>query len=235
VFLSGVVFGGLAYRRSKQRVRSWLGRVNWEGYEAFLLYLWMAGISIFMYLTFISPIHAMTSRHMAAVWPFYAFLPVFLVRMAAARRGKVAGIESPSLLAGTVVAVVVFGLVSVWQTNVESRGRLDGLSYLETAPAILVDTVHRGVLPQFLIHAPANKAIFAGSQSWLLEDSAAWKGQLSPGSLYLSDTAYGNTESGREEILALLEEDFEVIRLEEGVPGIGVMYLLGREQGLVER
>ena len=231
LFLSAIIFLGMAFARNRQRLVGGLKQVDWTGYEALLLYLWLGGISILMYLTFISPIHAMTSRHMSAVWPFYTFLPVFLIRIVQAKW------ERPqlthNLMAGLAIGMLIFGGLSVWQVNERMASQVDGLDALETAPAILVDTVHRGVLPQLLIHVPPGKRIFAGWQRDLLEQPDEWLSQLPDGTLYLSDGAYGNTAENHEQILSLLAQKFRLEPVDAAVPGVGNVYVLfsvGSEQ-----
>lgn len=224
LFLSGIAFAGLTFVRNRQRLVNGLKQVNWAGYQALLLFLWLGGISILMYLTFISPIHAMTSRHMAAVWPFYAFLAVFLVRVVQARWKQPR--LNQYLTVGLATWMVLSGALSVWQTNSEMQSKINGLDILETSPALLVDTVHRGVLPQLLIHVPPSKRIFAAWQIPLLEQPDDWLVQLPDGALYLSDGAYGNTAAGQDQILALLMGEFTPQPVESSIPGIGTVYLL---------
>jgi hypothetical protein len=227
IFLSGIAFVGLTFIRNRQRLMAGLKQVDWRGSEAIWLVGWLGGISILMYLTFISPIHAMTSRHMAAVWPFYAFLAAFLVRAVRARWPQ-KGLEH-NLMAGLAILMVLFGGLSVWQTNVQSQSKLEGLDLLEASPALLVDTVHRGVLPQLLIHVPPDKEIFAAWQPALLDRPEDWLSELPDGSLYLSDGAYGNTAEGEEQILALLAEVFDLQPVEAPIPGMGSVFLLERK------
>jgi hypothetical protein len=227
IFLSGIACVGLTFIRNRQRLMAGLKQVDWRGSEAIWLVGWLGGISILMYLTFISPIHAMTSRHMSAVWPFYAFLAVFLVRAVGAKWQR-ARLDH-NLMAGLAVLIVLFGGLSVWQTNRQAQSSLAGLDILEASPALLVDTVHRGVLPQLLIHVSPNKEIFAAWQPALLERPEAWLSELSDGSLYLSDGAYGNTAEGQDQILALLAESFDLKPVEAPIPGMGSVFLLERK------
>jgi len=223
LFVSGIAFLGLAFVRNRQRITTTLKQVDWTGYEALLLCLWLGGLSILMYLTFLSPIHAMTSRHMSAVWPFYAFLPVFLFRVLKAKWRR-----PQNIVAGLAITMIVFGILSTWQANNQMQSQVTGLDILEAAPAILVDTVHRGVLPQLLIHVPPDTRIYAAWQHSLLEQPEDWLSQLPDGALYLSEGAYGNTAENQEQILSLLAQDFTLQPIESSIPGMGNVYLLAK-------
>lgn len=227
LFLSGIAFAGLTFVRNRERIQRGAKQVEGLGYQALLLCLWLGGISIVMYLTFVSPIHAMTSRHMAAVWPFYAFLAVFLVRVARAKWGQSRFVGF--LPAGLAILMVLFGALSILAANRQARVQTAGLDVLKAAPAVLVDTVHRGVLPQLLIHVPPGKEIFAEWQTGMLERPEAWLGELPDGSLYLSDGAYGNTAENEEAILALLAQVFVVEPVDGLIPGVGDVYRLSAD------
>jgi uncharacterized membrane protein len=224
VFLSAIAFLGLALIRNRQGLADGIKRMDWTGYQGLLIYLWLGGISILMYLTFISPIHAMTARHMSAVWPFYAFLAVFLIRFIRVtwQRSQLAH----NIMVGLAIIMIIFGGLSIRQVNGKMRSRIEGVDNLEAAPVILVDTVHRGILPQLLIHVPSHKQIYADWQRSLIERPEDWLAQLPDGTLYLSEGAYGNSAEGHQEILSILDEGFMLHPVDGSIPGINAAYLL---------
>ena len=59
------------------------------------------------------------------------------------------------------ILIILFGALSVWQENKQMQEKVAGLDALANTPALLVDTLHRGVLPQLLIHLSPEKPIFA--------------------------------------------------------------------------
>ena len=101
LFLASIIWVGMIFVRNRRLVQETIQTKNFTGYELGLFFVCLAGLSIFLYLTYVSPIHAMTERHMSAVWPFYPFLAILLLRLVReAMRSQV------TILLGTAVLLV---------------------------------------------------------------------------------------------------------------------------------
>lgn len=213
--LSSLIWLGMVLIKNPARVRQFVQTKGVPGYEVVLFFAWIGGVSILLYLMFVSPVHAMTERHMSAVWPFFPFLPVLLLRKFTTRT------RYPALwVVGT--AVLLSAVVTVWQ----------GVETGNTVPAptafvgknVVVDGVYQGILPQVFLNLPPDAYLFVATQEELVANPDAWLPQLGENDVYISDLSYDNTTANRDQILALMATRFEVKMLPEDEWSIGDRY-----------
>lgn len=216
--IASLIWGASFYLKNRSRWQKWLQFVNSSGKEMLWLFLWLFGWTIGLYLTFISPIHAMMPRHMGAIWPFYALLPVFLARLWPQQQNRI-------LL--TISGIVLLsGILFTIQTIRTNQQMPDNTAVLAEAGSILIDTVERGIAPRLFWPIPDETAVFIAPQAELPALQSRWLDQLPDGSIYINDLEYDNDENGRDQILAILSQRFEVVPLPGGVWELGNIYLL---------
>lgn len=213
-----LIWAASYYLKNRSRLRKRLQPVNGDGKELLGLFLWLFGWTIGLYITFISPIHAMMPRHMGAIWPFYALLPIFLARLWPRQQKRI-------LL--TISGVVLLsGILFTIQTIRTNQQMPDNTVILAEAGSILIDTVERGIAPRLYWPLPDDTAVFIAPQAELPALQSRWLDQLPDGAIYISDLGYDNDENGRDQILAILSQRFEIVPIPGGVWGLSQIYLL---------
>ena len=205
--------------KNPERVRQFGQTNHFKGYEVGLFFGWIGGISIMLYLTFVSPAHAMMERHMSAVWPFFPFLPVLLLRTV-----RVSLRRRIMVLLGT--AVFFSGIASVWQGVKINQLNLHNEDISVDVDRVVTDGVYQGILPRIFLQLPDDALIFVATQDELLADPEAWVPQLEASTVYISELSYDNTISRRDQILTLLEPRFEIVLPPNDHWGIGRRYFL---------
>ena len=218
VAVASLIWAASFYLKNRSRLQKRLQPINRSGKELLWFFLWLFGWTIGLYLTFISPIHAMMPRHMGAIWPFYALLPVFLARLWPRQQNR--------LLLTISGIVLLSGILFTIQTIRTNQQMPDNTAVLAGAGGILIDTVERGIAPHFYWPIPDETAVFIAPQAELPALQSAWLSQLPDGAIYINDLSYDNDVDGRDQILALLARRFELIPVPGGVWGWGQIYLL---------
>ncbi|UCE66072.1 MAG: glycosyltransferase family 39 protein [Candidatus Zixiibacteriota bacterium] len=188
------------------------------GYYVLYFFLWTAGIIILSYIFFLSPAHAMGPKYLSVAWPFFAFVPVLLIR--------IFGRFKTSLMVILILTQIFFGSLDMFYMNYPDNKRPEPVFWLKDSEILLVDNVARGVLPGIVWHVPDDKLIFAADQGYLLENIDEWKSGLMENGLYLSILLYGNTLRRQREIQDIIKQNFEVVSSSGGFWGYGSMFRL---------
>ncbi|KPK82179.1 MAG: hypothetical protein AMS25_03505 [Gemmatimonas sp. SM23_52] len=197
-----------------------LRTVDRSGAYAPFFFLWTASATVFLYLAFLSPAHAMSPKYLAMAWPFLAFFPVFIARLIPPR----ALVTLLLYLAPLVVATGFRARVRQVEQNAPplSIPRVD---------TVVLDNTARAVLPRLLWHVPEEQPVIAGMQDSLLRHSDEFLGHLGDTSLFVSVRSFGNTEARLTELLARVSQaGYRVYRIEGGVLALGPVFRLEREQ-----
>jgi len=215
IVVASFAWTGIVY--CKDSVRFWqrMERLRGPGERVVLLFVWLFIVSTALYVIFLSPIHAMTSRHMSALWPFFAFTPVVLLRLIDSERRRLAAV-----LLGT--AVFLFGASSVWTLHAD--GEKDTLS-LNGVEKIVADGLYPGILPRVLALLPDDSMVYVAHSSEL-QRTSHWMDSLGQNAVYISDLSYDNTEANRDLILAMLSQKYQVAADLDGQWPIGSLYFL---------
>ena len=204
IILASIIWVGMVLVRNPGRIKGTFRTNNFEGYEVALFFVCLAGLSIILYLTYVSPIHAMTERHMSAVWPFYPFLTILLLRLV----GET-GRKRATVLLGT--AVLLSSFYMVWQQGTAvNQPAWDDVVYSDSLDRFVVDGVYQGILPRIFFQLPDDALVYVAAQNELLEQPEAWLPMLENNSVYISELSYGNTEANRDQILELLAQQLQV-------------------------
>lgn len=193
-------------------------RLNHGASALVFFFLWMAGATIVLYLTFRSPEHAMGPKYLSSAWPFLAFVPILVWRQFG---------RSGLLLPASVCLIVsMFGISSV-RHSIHLAGTLeDPGPLLDRHDRIVVDNVKAGVLPRIIWHVPDEKLVFAADLADLLENRDQWLNELSGKSLYVSIPDYSSTEGQRQTMLRVIRETHEIVAVDGGIWGVGHVYAL---------
>jgi hypothetical protein len=106
--------------------------------------------------------------------------------------------------------ICLFGVASALHTAYLDRQNLETVSVIASVKKVLIDNVHRGVLPRLLLHVRDDQMLLAADQAYLLSHSNEWLNDLSNESVYIS-SSYGNSEDRQEKIRRLLHTEYEVV------------------------
>lgn len=189
----------LARSASRRAVSRRLRRAPRTGLSALFFLAWTLGTVVFLYLTFLSPEHAIGARHLAVVWPFLAFVPFFAFRLLSPR-------------AGWWLTLLFCVLVLLPESVAVARPWIfvPGASGPETVRAreVVFDNPARGVLTRLLFHVTDTARIFVDTQLELLRQPTRWADSLHAGALYVSQIDYASTRQGQQQLVNLLSERY---------------------------
>lgn len=169
--------------------------------------LWIVATTSALFLVGQSPSHAMGDRYLAAALPLLAFIPVTLFR-------RLGGTAAAAIGLVWAVASIPGQLATILAPAAEPSVQ----TLVAPAKRIVIDTLARGVLPRVVIDADPGTLVFAGTQSQLLSDPAAWAGQLEPGDLVLTSSRYIESKEQTVAIRADLKQWAEVEKLDGAWP-----------------
>ncbi|UCC79890.1 MAG: glycosyltransferase family 39 protein [Candidatus Zixiibacteriota bacterium] len=213
-----ILFLSILYIKSRSDYQIRQDATDRAGNYVLYFLFWTSGIIVLGYMFFLSPAHALGPKYLSIVWPFFAFVPVLIIR--------VFGRFKSILMMVLIVSQIFFGGLDMFYMNYPDNKRPEPVSWLKESDTILIDNVARGVLPGIIWHVPDDKLVFAADQNYLIENSAEWKSRLTDNSLYLSILLYGNTSQRQREILDVIKQDYEVVSSSGGFWGYGSMFRL---------
>ncbi len=217
--LTSIIWVGLVLWKNPERIKQYVKTKNFEGHEVGLFFVWVGGTSIVLFLAFVSPVHAMTARHMSAAWPFFPFLPILLLRMVqATNRYRII------LLLST--AVFLSGIFVVWQEVNADADILNNSIIITDVDRVVADGVYQGVFPRIFLQLPDNAFIYVATQNELLEDPEQWLPMLEENTIFISELSYDNTDANRDQILELLGQRFKIVLQSNDNWSVGKRYFL---------
>lgn len=180
---------------------------------AFFL-LWIGGWTAVLYVSCISPSQAMGTRYLSAVWPFFAFLPVYYFRRWPARRKLITA----------MFCFFMFGagiLTAAWKYEQGAAVPDQSVSQYDQ---LLLDTLSRTQLPGSIYLAPDNVQVFAAYQDFLFAHPEAWTNGLSGKVVYVSRFGFGgNTPDKTKQVLDLIQQRRRLKSISSFGPGGFVM------------
>jgi len=216
LMISLLVSLSVIYFKTRLRIADHFRRTDYTGYYVLYFFLWIAGVTVFSYICFLSPKHAMGPRYLVMAWPFFAFLPVLIIRFF--RRFKTV------LMISLCFLQTLFGSMDMLYFNYPNSKRPEPNALLKDSDMILVDNVRRGVLPGIFWHIPHDKLMFAADQRYLLDHPEMWQTKLVPKSTYVSVLLYGNSIQQQQEILDLIGRNHRTIPISGGVWQLGNVF-----------
>jgi hypothetical protein len=210
LMLAFLLWAFVAVRRHQRRLIPAV--VNTSEFSILYFFLWIAGTTVFLYLAFLSPMHAMGARYLSMAWPFFAFVPVLLLRF----------LPKPGVTRTLVcLSMLLFAGVFVLNSGYVNNRNPDPSTLLRSSERIMVDNLARGVFPRIFWHVPDDKLILAAPQDFLLNRPDIWLHQLEGNGVYISDLSYGNSIEKQKKIIDLIKQVYEVTTVEGGVWGVG--------------
>lgn len=149
------------------------------------LLCWLGAANAALYLAFVSPAQAMTPKHLAALWPLCAFVPILaLTALPLLRVATLATYGGALAVSGAVAALGAFA------------GPAAPPSDLADARRVVVPSVARGILPRVVLELPPDARVFAADQRHLLSNRRKWLRDLRGGGLYVSELPEGDPRFG---------------------------------------
>lgn len=155
----------------------------------------VGGVIIFLYMTGITPLHAMAPKYLILSWPFLAFFPALIIRSSQYR---------PTVL--LFLYLTSFALGTAYVINQIRQKSYDSESFLNRPGVIIIDTYVLGILPQILWHIDDDRTVIINNQNQLLKRFDEWVDELENTNLYISELSYATSESGRSELIRRMEK-----------------------------
>ena len=222
LFLIALLVGlSIIYFKTRSGIADHSRKTDQTGYYVLYFFLWIAAVTVLSYICFLTPRHAMGPRYLVMAWPFFAFLPVLIIRFS--------GRFKTVLMICLCFLQTLFGGMDMLYLNYPNGKKLDQIALLRSSDMILVDNVGRGVLPGISWQIPDDKLMFAADQRYLLNHHEIWQTELGPKSIYVSVLLYGNSMEQRQQILELIRENHKAIPLSGGYWGLGDIFRIKNE------
>ena len=111
--------------------------------------VWLGGGIAVLYLIGSSPAHAMGVSYLAPAWPFFAAVPILLIR------------RSRPAAALLLVVMLACGVVSAVRVDRANARLADPAKLLRGSDPILLDSAKRGFVPPALWHVRADRPVLA--------------------------------------------------------------------------
>jgi hypothetical protein len=137
--------------------------------------LWTSGVTLLLYLGFVSPPWAMGTRYMAAAWALGA--PATVIILDAFPRRAVPWVVSVWL--GLMLWASLVPILGLIATPHPTLGNLSGVKH------VVIDTNRRGFVLRYLLELPSTAQVYVGNEPDLAANPAPWLPQLQPGDLYV--------------------------------------------------
>jgi len=188
-----------------------------------VVFVWLAAAHTALFLSFVSPPSGMDFKHLSALWPFAAFVPVLVVGSLPGRVRVPLGAVGAAALTTAATIAALGQFPAAGQTPPRQ---------LERTERLVLDNVARGVLPRIVWPLPDDARVFAADQRHLLGHPGAWLNELGPGTLYVgglppSDPRYGNSPALGRRVAGAISGRHRLIRVPGRELGAGRVYRLG--------
>ena len=209
VFLMGIIIWlSLDYFRKNARF-NFLANVNSTGRQMLFFLILIVGIHFSIYLSFLVTTYAMQApKYLTMAWPFFAFVPVFILRLFGRYRSVM------KILFCLLIVASSIGFLRVFLENYD-EAYPDPEPYLADASAVVCDDVSRGLFPRIFWKLSDDTPIFAGNQNYLIENSDQWLSKIDTNSIYVSsDYTDDNTKERQKTVLALIGQFYEFSLIE---------------------
>lgn len=188
-----------------------------------LVWAWLAAAHAALFLTFVTPASGMDFKHLSALWPFAAFVPVLALGSLPRRVAFPLGAVGATVLATAATIAALGQFPPPGQTSPRQ---------LEQTEQLVLDNVARGVLPRIVWRLPDDARVFAADQHRLLEHREAWLDELGRGTFYVgglppSDPRYGNSPALGRRVAEAISERHRLVPLPGRALEAGRIYRLG--------
>ncbi len=210
------------YYRQRSVLNKRIREVNLTGFYILFFFFGVAGAIIVLYAIFITPQHAMEAKYLSMAWPFFAFIPVFILRVSF--RFKT------SLTAFFYFTPLLFALITPSLRGLAAYATPDPSTLLENADLVVIDNTARGIFPRLVWHVPDETSVIVSTQKRLIQHSDLWLSSLTNNSIYISEISYKNTDTLQEDILGLIDKaGYKVVPIKGGIWGLGTVFKIQQE------
>jgi hypothetical protein len=195
--------------------RDQLSRFSFGAGATVFVALWTSGLTVLLYLGFVSPPWAMDDRYLAAAWALGAAATV--VCLSALPKRFVS------------LAVAAWVLLMFWAT-IQPISRIAAaptatLGDVSGARHVVIDAKPRGFVTRYLLAVPSTAEVFVASQPELVAFPGLWLPSIQPGDLYVHIP--GGSGPNPPPISDALEGHFVL----ESIPGVTVKRFAEASQG----
>ncbi len=180
--------------------------------------LWVGGTGTMAYILLPEPPHAMGAKYLAVFWPFFAFVPLLIL--------KLLGAMKPGPIIIVCCFMALFGSLDTLSKAPDCAQRLDSNKRFSRSEMILIDNVKRGILLSAVRLIPNDTPVFAADQRYIPEHVDLWKPEFGPGGAYVSVLLYENTAAGQQAIVDLIGMDYEKFYAPGPIDGAGSMFIV---------
>lgn len=207
----------LAFRRQGLQFFQGRRRPDFSGFQILFFLFWIGGVQIVLFLTYVSPSHAMNPKYLSMVWPFFAFLPVLLLRLFKT--------QLVPLAIWLCMAMTLSGLHGLRGFNAYTTQKPDPAAALAAARAVVVDNVSMGYLPRVLLKLSDEQIVFAMHPQDLLDHHELWLDRLDSNTVMIRiadpNSPAAGLQNGAEKLHAILDTKFATEWITGGAWGLG--------------
>jgi hypothetical protein len=211
------VGGVMAYR---QRVSGFITQwrtIRSTGLKILFFPLWTAGVQLALYFAFLTPLQSLLPKHLAMAWPFFAFLPAFIIRFFPRHKNYLAVIFCSLALLSGITGLRAYNKFLAEKPNPST--------ILSQTNAVVIDNVSIGYVPHILWKLADDTPVFIANRAYLLEHPHLWLSRLDSGAVYISvrsaEHFLGNPKEGREALYALIDQQSPNECIKDGMWGFG--------------
>ena len=155
--------------------RDWFKRFSFESRATIFVALWTSGVTLVLYLAFVSPPWAMADRYMAAAWALGA--PATVVALNALPRRFVTW--AVAVWVGLMFWASLLPISRIALAPSGSLGDLSGVHH------VIIDTNRRGYVARYMLALPGNAEMYVGNEPDLAANPGPWLSRLQSGDLYV--------------------------------------------------
>jgi hypothetical protein len=145
-----------------------------------LILVWLLSWNVILYMTGLSPRHAMNVRYLSMIFPFLAIAVVIALRAICGPRIWPIGL--------VCLLMTASGLKDCLSRSIDERSDANAWAAVEQAEAVLIDDPQRLFLPAAAAMIPDDMPVFAAGQSDLLRMQHKWNGRLGSRGLLATST-----------------------------------------------
>ncbi len=201
----GIIFVAWLAAWTTQQIRA--RRTNTEvpttpaGGRIGFLAAWFGLVVIMLYFTFLTPRNAMGASYLASAWLFVAFLPAI--------GAAILGAARTPMIAVVAVAMVGLGSANAIRVNSATQKPPSAVTLTQPGDMLLVDTVHRGLLPPILWNVHPAQPVFIADQDMIIRNKSRWASGLESRVIYVSAVERNRGFGKRMAILSRLNRRFD--------------------------
>jgi len=215
----------IALRRQGLKLFHDIRRADFSGLQILFFFFWIAGIQIVLYLTYVSPSHAMNPKYLSMAWPFFAFMPILILRLFRSHLAPLAILFC--------IAIAISGIHGLRGFNDFTANQPDPTATLAKARAIVVDNVSMGYLPRVLCKAADEQMVFAMHPADILSRKELWLNRLDSTTIMIRfddpNSRRDGLYDGAQKLRAILDETVESEWMAGNAWGLGDVIKIRRK------